>query len=165
MSEAIEIHLQDAEATRRLGVAIGRLAEATEVIALVGELGAGKTTLVRGLAGGLGVEPHAVSSPTFVLMHEHEVDGRRGLAALVHIDAYRLSSAQELSGIGWDDGGGELRERAIVVIEWADRVAGALPEDRLEIELIHNASGRLARFRVSNSWRDRLSSLKEVHAE
>jgi tRNA threonylcarbamoyladenosine biosynthesis protein TsaE len=100
-------------------------------MALYGELGAGKTALVRGMAAGIGAAPRAVSSPTFVLIHEYH-----GRLRLAHADLYRLDSSAELRHIGlsdYEDG------RTVTVIEWADKAGGELPADRLEIHLRHRS--------------------------
>jgi tRNA threonylcarbamoyladenosine biosynthesis protein TsaE len=117
--------------TDRLGRRIGRSLQGGEIVALYGELGSGKTALVRGMAAGLGASPQAVSSPTFVLIHEYH-----GRMRLAHADLYRLDSAAELPHIGlsdYDDG------RTVTVIEWADKAGNELPADRLEIHLQHRS--------------------------
>ncbi|MBC8203254.1 MAG: tRNA (adenosine(37)-N6)-threonylcarbamoyltransferase complex ATPase subunit type 1 TsaE [Planctomycetes bacterium] len=102
------------------------------IIALVGELGAGKTCFVRGLCEGLGGDPKQVNSPTFTIMQEYEVgQGRR----LVHIDAYRLSGEDDLESIGWDELVGD--KNAIIAIEWASRIQNALPQHTTNIHLAH----------------------------
>lgn len=98
-----------------------------DVIALIGPLGAGKTVLVKGIAEGAGVtDPRRVTSPTFVIVNEY--DGR---LHLYHVDAYRLSGERELEALGID----EFAERGAILIEWADRVPGILPEERLIIHI------------------------------
>jgi tRNA threonylcarbamoyladenosine biosynthesis protein TsaE len=99
-----------------------------DILALEGDLGAGKTTLVRGIAAGLGIDPAKVSSPTFALMNEYEpTPPARGLT-LVHIDAYRMANPDELAGLGWDrliDDPG-----VVIAVEWPSKVEGALPPER-----------------------------------
>lgn len=117
--------------TDRLGRRIGRTLQGGEIVALYGELGSGKTALVRGMAAGLGAPPRAVSSPTFVLIHEYH-----GRMRLAHADLYRLDSAAELPHIGlsdYDD------DHTVTVIEWAERAGHDLPADRLEIHLRHRS--------------------------
>ena len=119
------------EETERIAAALAmRIAPGT-VVALEGDLGAGKTCFVRGLARGLGADPDAVSSPTFVLEHRHACDA----GTLVHIDAYRIRSAEDLASIGWDEllAAGD----AVVAVEWPSRIAAALPPARIEVRMRH----------------------------
>jgi tRNA threonylcarbamoyladenosine biosynthesis protein TsaE len=152
---------RSAAQTRHLGEQVARWTRAGDVIALIGELGAGKTQFVGGLARAMGVE-QTVASPTFVFMHEYEPPGQGPI--LVHIDAYRLDGPQHLDSIGWDTatGGAELREQAVVVIEWADRVAAALGPDRLEVHLTHRSdSERNVRMVAGGNWCSRLLTLTD----
>ena len=104
--------------------------------ALFGELGSGKTLLVRGVAAGLGCVAEDVHSPSFTLVNEYPC--RRGAAsgvpttgcALAHIDLYRIRSADEVPGIGWDE---YMGARYVVLVEWAERAAGCLPKDHLRV--------------------------------
>jgi tRNA threonylcarbamoyladenosine biosynthesis protein TsaE len=124
--------------TDQLGRAIGSVLTGGESLALSGALGAGKTALVRGIAAGLGASAHAVSSPTFVLLHEY-----RGRLPLVHLDLFRLNS-EEAESIGLDD---YLTGSTVVAVEWADRAPQILPDDRLEMELRHRTvQSRSIRF-------------------
>jgi tRNA threonylcarbamoyladenosine biosynthesis protein TsaE len=122
----VEIELASEEETARLGRAIADLVEIGTVIGLAGPLGAGKTRLVRAIAEALGVDPDAISSPTFVLIQEY--DGR---LPVYHFDTYRLPSPAAFEDLGpadyWDAG--------VSLVEWADRVAGFLPEERWTIAL------------------------------
>jgi tRNA threonylcarbamoyladenosine biosynthesis protein TsaE len=116
------------EATFAAGRALGVCLERSgAVIGLEGPLGAGKTLFVKGLAAGLGLEPAAVASPTFVIAHEHPLpDGR----VLVHVDLYRVESEPELENAGLLDW---LRPGRVVVVEWSDRLSRALPAERLTL--------------------------------
>lgn len=150
-----------------VGAAVGALARAGDLIALYGELGAGKTQFVKGLAEAMGVGRARVCSPTFVMVQEHEPP--RGGPVLVHVDAYRLQGRHDLESIGWDSPGGrgvqgeeapavrrgklpgelpgkfpeelpgELFAGAVVVVEWADRLAGHLGGDRLDVTFVHRS--------------------------
>ena len=111
--------------TACLGEKLARLLIAPAFIALYGDLGAGKTALVRGLGMELGARD--VTSPTYIIVNEHDTQPR-----LLHFDAYRLSGADELYSVGYED---YLKEKALVVMEWADRVKSALPHDRLDITI------------------------------
>jgi tRNA threonylcarbamoyladenosine biosynthesis protein TsaE len=121
------VRSRSADATRAIGRAIGERAHAGTVLALTGELGAGKTQLAKGVAEGLGVRG-VVNSPTFVLMNEHV-----GRLRLHHVDAYRLSDPEEALAAGLLD---EREAEGVVVVEWADRLAGWLPAERLDITLV-----------------------------
>lgn len=95
-----------------LGRALGSALEAGDLLALDGDLGAGKTTLVRGLAAGLGADPDSVRSPTFVLAHSYP----QGRVVLHHLDAYRLGPGGDLAGLALDD----LLDGGVVALEWAE---------------------------------------------
>jgi tRNA threonylcarbamoyladenosine biosynthesis protein TsaE len=112
--------------TAQLGERIGRALVAGDVVALTGELGAGKTAFVQGLARGLGVRGR-VASPTFTIVNEHE-----GAIPLFHVDFYRLEHAAELINIGFDD---YFERGGVVVVEWAERYAGSLPAERLDVRI------------------------------
>ena len=126
--------LDDAQATRDAGAKLGRLVQAGDAIALVGDLGAGKTTLVGGLVEAIGAP--ASASPTFSLVNEY-VGGR---LIVWHVDLYRLDRAAELVELGLDDIVGD--RRGICVIEWADKFASVMPPDHLRIELMHDGDRR-----------------------
>lgn len=122
-----------------LGRLAGRLAAALgsrAFIALSGDLGAGKTTLVKALAAAVGVDPAEVTSPTFGLIHVHEPPAAAGLARkparIVHADLYRLADAGELRETGWDDA---IAGDAWVLVEWPERAAAALPADRIDVAI------------------------------
>ena len=123
------IETRSPEETLDLGRRIGRAADPGDVLALVGDLGTGKTVLAKGVAEGLGAaSAREVVSPTFVLCREY-LDGR---LPLYHFDAYRLRGAADLEGIGASEVfGGE----GLSLVEWADRAPQALPPDRLEVNL------------------------------
>jgi tRNA threonylcarbamoyladenosine biosynthesis protein TsaE len=123
----LELVVADPEAMRALGMRLGRILAAGDVVALVGDLGAGKTVLTQGLARGLGIAATTpIPSPTFTLVNEH-VGGR---VPLVHADLYRLEVERELTQLGLVE---RLGEDEVVVVEWADRFPRILPPDRLEI--------------------------------
>ncbi len=114
--------------TKMFGERLGRLLTAGNVIALVGELGSGKTTFVKGMVKGLGIKDgRAVKSPTFSLVHKYE-----GRIPIYHFDAYRLEDAQEMLNIGSDE---MIYGNGVSIIEWADKVLECLPEEYLRITL------------------------------
>ncbi|MBI2823635.1 MAG: tRNA (adenosine(37)-N6)-threonylcarbamoyltransferase complex ATPase subunit type 1 TsaE [Planctomycetia bacterium] len=115
------------DATRALGQALAVLLPAGAIVALEGPLGAGKTRLVQAICAAVGIAPETATSPTFVLMQEYQ-----GTRTIVHVDAYRLRDEEEFLALGAD----ELWESgAIVLVEWADRVSGCLPRERLRIAI------------------------------
>lgn len=119
--------------TMALAARLARDLRPGDLITLAGELGAGKTCFVRGLAEGLGLNPGHVSSPTFVMVQEYTPETGFGVT-LVHVDAYRISSEDDLASIGWED---LCEGNTIVALEWPERIASDLSDERIEIELEH----------------------------
>jgi tRNA threonylcarbamoyladenosine biosynthesis protein TsaE len=132
---ALVVELADADATRAAGAALGRALEGGDVVALIGELGAGKTTLVAGAVAGAGGDVGAVASPTFALVNQYG-----GPLPIAHVDLYRLERERELDELGLDELWGVPPVAALV--EWADRFADRLPADRLEVTLSHAGAAR-----------------------
>ena len=127
------VWVSSAEEMVALGREIATALSGGEVLGLVGNLGAGKTHLVRGILEGLGAGNPA-ASPTFSLVHEHN-DGRVPVA---HFDFYRMKSADEALGMGWDE---YLASGSVLLVEWADRFDGALmPEDTQWLVLKHESA-------------------------
>ena len=124
--------------TQRLGVRLGAVARAGDLFCLEGDLGAGKTCFVQGLGQGLGIRD-AIHSPTFVLAHEH----RGGRLPLYHLDVYRVRSAAEAIGFGLDD---YLSGEGVLVIEWAEKIQEALPQERLWISFTHQSENARSIF-------------------
>jgi tRNA threonylcarbamoyladenosine biosynthesis protein TsaE len=116
----------DETTTRAIGAALAGLLDPGDVVGLAGDLGAGKTRLVQGAADALGADG-PVLSPTFMLVREYDGD-----PPVHHVDAYRLSGPLELEDLGLED---VLSGDAVVFVEWADRVAAALPDSWLELVL------------------------------
>ena len=125
---------RSARDTDRLGYLIGRSLHGGETIALSGDLGSGKTALVRGIAVGLDAPGHEVSSPTFVLIHTYH-----GRLPLVHVDLYRLQSSAELHELGFHDC---FDGHRVIAIEWAEKADHELPSDLLKIYLTHESRMR-----------------------
>ncbi|MDX1967499.1 MAG: tRNA (adenosine(37)-N6)-threonylcarbamoyltransferase complex ATPase subunit type 1 TsaE [Planctomycetaceae bacterium] len=123
----LDLLLPDESATERLGTLLASILSPGDVVALIGDLGAGKTRLVQAIAAGLGTPPEAVNSPTFTLIQEYTGD-----VTLRHCDAYRLRRPEEFPDLGLDE---LFAEDGVALIEWADRVLTYLPRDRLEIRL------------------------------
>ena len=141
------LDLPDAEATARLGAAIARALQPGEAVCLYGPLGAGKSTLARGLVRTLTRPDEDVPSPTFTLVQFYE-----GPAfPLAHFDLYRLARAEEAYEIGLD----EALEDGAAVIEWPERLGGRLPPDRLDIEIAIDGEARVARLARHGAWEGR----------
>jgi tRNA threonylcarbamoyladenosine biosynthesis protein TsaE len=111
------------------GESLGRATHPPLLLAIAGDLGAGKTTLARAVCRGYGVsEP--VTSPTFALVHEYSSPR----SPVFHIDLYRLTGEHELTNLGWDD---IVRAHALVVVEWPERAGARLPADHVPVTLQH----------------------------
>jgi tRNA threonylcarbamoyladenosine biosynthesis protein TsaE len=119
------------EDTRALGEALGRVLQEGDFVGLVGDLGAGKTELARGIARGLGIRDEDVTSPSFSIVHQHH-----GRIRLTHADLYRLDGPADLDGTGFH----ELRDGpGATLVEWVDRVASAEPPDAMRIVLLETS--------------------------
>lgn len=119
-------HTNSEEETIALGEKIASELPAKAVVLLIGQLGAGKTTLAKGIVKGLGAaRPDDVSSPTFTLIHEYGHN-------VYHIDLYRLDTAEQVATLGLDE---IFDRRAVVLIEWGERFPELMPADRIEIRL------------------------------
>jgi tRNA threonylcarbamoyladenosine biosynthesis protein TsaE len=139
--------LPDEAATARLGGAIAGLLQPGEAVCLSGPLGAGKSTLARALIRALTTPTEDVPSPTFTLVQFYEGPRRR----VAHFDLYRLSNPDEAYEIGLD----EALDDGAAVIEWPERLAGRLPEDRLDVEIAFEGPGRSVRLTPHGAWKGR----------
>lgn len=141
----LEFLSHSAEQTQRVGVRLGELLPATGLVCLSGELGAGKTTLVQGIARGWGaLDP--VTSPTFVLINEYR---RADDSVMLHVDAFRLEGEAEAEALGLRE---LLEGQAPVLVEWAEKVAGLIPSERLWVHIAwREDSRRNMRFEAKGS--------------
>jgi tRNA threonylcarbamoyl adenosine modification protein YjeE len=137
--------LPDLAATRALGARIARALKPGDVVALAGDLGAGKTTLARAILSGLGVD-EAVPSPTFTLVQNYATPR----LMISHYDLYRLKSEREMEELGLD----EALEQGAALIEWPERAEGRLPDDRLTVELHSERNERRAALHGPARWRE-----------
>ncbi|MEE8359443.1 MAG: tRNA (adenosine(37)-N6)-threonylcarbamoyltransferase complex ATPase subunit type 1 TsaE [Candidatus Omnitrophota bacterium] len=134
--------LNSVKDTIKFGARLGRLIKKGDCIALTGQLGAGKTTLIKGIAKGIGVkDPQHVNSPSFVILKEH-----KGRFPLYHFDVYRLDDPEDMDTVGYKD---FFYGEGASVIEWADKIRGLLPDEYLDIELfVAGRERREARIRA-----------------
>jgi tRNA threonylcarbamoyladenosine biosynthesis protein TsaE len=158
-SPRLTVRLADRAATERLGGRLADLARPGDVIALAGELGAGKTTLARGvihaLARRFGRTEEEVPSPTFTLVQSYDFP----VATVHHFDLYRIARPEEAVELGID----EAFAAGISLIEWPERLGPLLPADRLDIELRADGArrSRLAAIRGRGSWEARAKGLAD----
>lgn len=150
----VELWAETADDTRAVGEALAELLRPRDAVILTGELGAGKTTLVQGIAHGLGVTDRVVS-PTFTLVREYH-----GRLEVAHVDVYRLERIQDVLDLGLEElGDGE----AVLLVEWGDAVEEILPADHLTIELAGGKDGearRLAFTPDGQTWVERWERLE-----
>ncbi len=150
---AITLALADEAATRALAGRLAACLAPGDVVALAGDLGAGKTTLARAViraAAGAAIE---VPSPTFTLVQAYDLPA----GTLWHFDLYRISAPDDVVELGWDD----ATAGGIVLVEWPDRLGGLLPADRLEMTLAFGAAPgtRVATLAGCGAWAGRLAGL------
>lgn len=136
MIDSLPALLTDPDATRELGERLGNAAQSGQVIALVGDLGSGKTTTAQGIVGSLGYQEE-VTSPTFSLVQEY----RGGRLDVFHFDFYRVESDHELLDLGWDD---YLDQDGLVIVEWPTLFPHLLSADAIWLQLSHRENGRYA---------------------
>jgi tRNA threonylcarbamoyladenosine biosynthesis protein TsaE len=153
----VEIRTATADDTRAAGRALAPLFRAGDALALTGELGAGKTTFVQGVAGGLGFEGHVVS-PTFTLVREYE-----GRMRIHHVDVYRLERVQDVLDLALDEA---ASEGGVLLVEWGDALEGLLPPEHLVVTLTTAPADDETRTivieGVGGSWRLRWEQLERV---
>ncbi len=146
LTGTVEVRLADAAATERLGAAVAAALRAGDAVLLSGGLGAGKSTLARGLIRALTTPDEEVPSPTFTLVQAYE-----GRPTVAHFDLYRLKGPAEVEELGfW-----EALDEGAAVVEWPQRLGARLPGDRLAIDLAEDGSGRVARLTPEGSWKGR----------
>lgn len=127
MEKRWKLEIKNEEDTRNFGLALANRCKAGTVIALIGDLGTGKTTLTKYIAEGLGID-RTITSPTFTIVQEY----REGRLPLFHFDVYRIENGDDLFEIGFDE---YLYGNGVCVIEWADQVLDYLPEETLFVEI------------------------------
>ncbi|MBK5252870.1 MAG: tRNA (adenosine(37)-N6)-threonylcarbamoyltransferase complex ATPase subunit type 1 TsaE [Peptostreptococcaceae bacterium] len=121
------INISNEKETREYGLKLAKMLKPGDVVALIGDLGTGKTTLTKYIAEGLGIKEN-VNSPTFTIVKEYQ----SGRIPLFHFDVYRIENEEELFEIGADE---YFYGNGVCVVEWADKVIDSLPENRVTIEI------------------------------
>jgi tRNA threonylcarbamoyladenosine biosynthesis protein TsaE len=155
-SDSLSLHLADEAATKSLGARLGTMLQSGDVVTLEGDLGAGKTTLVRGLLEGRGYTGK-VKSPTYALVEPHAVSGLN----LYHFDFYRLNQPEEYLEAGLDE---YFAGQGICLVEWPDKAEPYLPAPDLRIELAVAGDAREARLQAgSERGRACLSAFTQQH--
>jgi tRNA threonylcarbamoyladenosine biosynthesis protein TsaE len=130
IEEVVVLHTKSTSETIRIGKRLGKLLLPGDVVALVGELGTGKTQFIKGIAAGVEVgNPTYVSSPSFTLINEY-----RGKTSFYHIDLFRLKTEKEAEELGLEE---YLGSEGITAIEWADRIPSLLPKEILWIKILY----------------------------
>lgn len=133
-----EVISKSAEETFAAGKRLAGELTVGDVIGVSGDLGAGKTVFCRGVAVGLGVKSAEVTSPTFSIAHEYS-----GKVEVLHFDFYRVSGAEEVQGIGWDD---YLERQAVIMVEWPEIAGELLPQRHISVAITFCDSGRLIKI-------------------
>jgi len=144
-----EILSASAEHTRAIGVQLGRLLRAGDVVAFSGDLGAGKTCCIQGIASGLGIaDGLTVTSPTYTLIHEYQ-----GNVPMYHFDVYRLVNDDDLYDLGYEE---YFYGTGVTLIEWADRIQSFLPDDHLALAFhVQDDGVRTIQFQATGTrWED-----------
>ena len=136
------LHIASEKETERIGEAIGRAAEPGTVVALIGDLGTGKTTLTKSIAKGLGVT-ETVTSPTFNIIREY----KSGRIPLYHFDVYRIGDPDEMFELGYEE---YFYGDGICVVEWADIIEELLPEDAVIIRIKRGADEEEREYRIES---------------
>ncbi len=140
------MHIASEQETKQLGERIGQAARPGTVIALIGDLGTGKTTLTKSIARGLGVT-ETVTSPTFNIIREY----KSGRIPLYHFDVYRIADPDEMFELGYEE---YFYGDGICVVEWADIIEDLLPEDAVILHIERGASEEEREYRIDGEAED-----------
>lgn len=129
----VKIHLENEDKTKEIGYKLGKLLNENSIICLIGDLGAGKTTLTQSIAKSLEIDDY-ITSPTFTIVNEYE-----GRHKLYHFDVYRIGSSDEMYDIGYEE---YINSNGVCIIEWANLIEDILPNEYLYIELKYKENSR-----------------------
>lgn len=145
MNKKVELRTNSEEETRRLGEIIGKNLDQGDIVALIGDLGSGKTCMTKGIAKSLGVsDQYEITSPTFTIINEYP-----GIMTFWHVDAYRLESSRDMIDAGFED---FFSSGGVVVIEWAEKIMDILPRNTLFVSFEYvDETTRIVRISGGNS--------------
>lgn len=150
----MEFIVEDVSKTMEFGEKLGSLVQKGDIICLTGDLGTGKTHLVKGFAKGLGIQEH-ITSPTFTIVNEYN-----GRLKLYHFDVYRVADPDEVSEIGFDE---YIFDDAVSIIEWANYISSIIPDEHIDISLSKISELGDCFRRISISYKgERYSYVKEL---
>lgn len=159
MSDVLQLRSDEPDRTRAIGEALADAFRPGDVVSLTGELGAGKTCLVQGIARGLDIDVR-ITSPTFLLVKQYE-----GRLPVVHCDVYRLGRLQDVLDLGDD----VMSPDALTLVEWGDAIEQLLPPDHLEVEITlaedFDDAERILTLRGRGQWAERLAGLTDAIGE
>lgn len=158
-----ELQIQNESQMQHFGLLLGKCLKAGDIVGLTGDLGAGKTTLTKAIAKGMGIEEH-ITSPTFTIVNEYDGDEAKGLVPLYHFDVYRISDEEELYDIGYEE---YFFGKAACVVEWANLIPNLMPEEALWLDLrlgINDPEERVIHLRCESHFEERIQAiLKEMN--
>lgn len=156
--------IQDESQMQRFGHLLGESLRSGDIVGLTGDLGAGKTTLTKAIAKGMGIDEH-ITSPTFTIVNEYDGDLAKGLVPLYHFDVYRISDEEEMYDIGYEE---YFFGKAACVVEWANLIPNLMPEESLWLDLrlgTSNPEERVIHLRWETHFADRVEAiLKEMNS-
>ncbi|SHH36618.1 tRNA (adenosine(37)-N6)-threonylcarbamoyltransferase complex ATPase subunit type 1 TsaE [Sporanaerobacter acetigenes] len=149
----MELILKNTKDTEQFGYKLGKILKGGEIICLIGDLGAGKTTMTKSIAKGLDVEEY-VTSPTFTLINEY-----RGRVPLYHFDVYRLEEVESIYDLGFEE---YFYSNGVSIIEWANKIKNVLPEDVLTIEINRGSNDEERILNIYGSGERNKSIIEEL---
>lgn len=156
MESSFSLTVENLDQTLLIGEKTGGLMKAGHVIALSGELGAGKTTLVKAIAGSFDIPAETVCSPSYTIVNEYE-----GSIPLYHFDLYRLEGADDIGELGFEE---YFEGNGLSIVEWADVAPQSLPDERLEIQITISGDDR-RRFDISGVGDEYVRIVKELEKQ
>ena len=161
---SVVLTIESESQMQHFGRLLGQCLKAGDIVGLTGDLGAGKTTLTKAIAKGMGIEEH-ITSPTFTIVNEYDGDELKGLIPLYHFDVYRISDEEELYDIGYEE---YFFGKAACVVEWANLIPNLMPVESLWLDLrlgVNHPEERIIHLRCESHFEARIQSiLKEMHS-